>query len=220
MRIALVEDIAALRDRMVEYLSLYDDVDLTLVADSGDAFLESVSQLSADQLPDVVLMDIEMPGTDGIETTRRFKQSTPQCEVMMLTVFEDSERVFRAIQAGASGYLLKDTPAVEVVEAARELLRGGSPLSPAIARKTLSLVQEQSASPVHAEEAAALLDLTPRETEVLRGLVGDTTETELAEQLFVSPHTLRSHVKNIYSKLHVRSRSGAIRIAIRGGLDG
>lgn len=220
MRIALVEDIAALRDRMVEYLSLYDDVDLTLVADSGDAFLESVTKLPADRLPDVVLMDIEMPGTDGIETTRRFKQTMPQCEVMMLTVFEDSERVFRAIQAGASGYLLKDTPAADVVEAARELLRGGSPLSPTIARKTLSLVQEQSASSVHAEDAAALLDLTPRETEVLRGLVGDTTESELAEQLFVSPHTLRSHVKNIYSKLHVRSRSGAIRIAIRGGLDG
>ncbi len=220
MRIALVEDIAALRDRMVEYLSLYDDVDLTLVADSGDAFLESVSRLPADRLPDVILMDIEMPGTDGIETTRRFKQTMPQCEVMMLTVFEDSERVFRAIQAGASGYLLKDTPAADVVEAARELLRGGSPLSPTIARKTLSLVQEQSASSVHAEDAAALLDLTPRETEVLRGLVGDTTESELAEQLFVSPHTLRSHVKNIYSKLHVRSRSGAIRIAIRGGLDG
>ncbi len=219
MRIALVEDIAALRDRMVEYLSLYDDVELTLVSESGDAFLEEVACLSPDRLPDVVLMDIEMPGTDGIETTRRFKQTAPRCEVMMLTVFEDSERVFGAIQAGASGYLLKDTPAADVVEAARELLRGGSPLSPAIARKTLALVQSQSALPVHADEASALLELTPRETEVLRGLVGDTTEAELAERLFVSPHTLRSHVKNIYSKLHVRSRSGAIRIALRGGLD-
>ncbi len=219
MRIALVEDIAALRDRMVEYLSLYEDVELSLVSDSGDAFLEDVARLAPDRLPDVVLMDIEMPGTDGIETTRRFKQSSAQCEVMMLTVFEDSDRVFRAIQAGASGYLLKDTPAADVVEAARELLRGGSPLSPAIARKTLALVQEQQASPVHDEEATALLELTPRETEVLRGLVGDTTESELADRLFVSPHTLRSHVKSIYSKLHVRSRSGAIRIAMRGGLD-
>jgi DNA-binding NarL/FixJ family response regulator len=221
MRLALVEDSAALRGRMVEYLSLYPDVELVLVSDSGDAFLEAFAGMAADQRPQVVLMDIEMPGTDGIDTTALLKRQASEVEVMMLTVFEDTDRVFGAIRAGASGYLLKDTPASGVVEAARELLRGGAPLSPAIARKTLALVQ-QAPRPAGAEsaaEASALLELTPRETEVLRGMVSDLTERELAEQLYISPHTLRSHAKNIYSKLHVHSRSGAVRIALKGGLD-
>ena len=215
--LALVEDHPELRQRLVERLRYFPDVALVLVAESGDRFLADFEAMPAAERPRVVLMDIEMPGTDGVATTARFKEAHPDVEVLMLTVFEDEARIFAAIQAGASGYLLKEASADEVVGAVLELARGGVPMSPAVARTVLGHARRHGPPPDPAAAAAALA-LTEREREVLGWLVADEAEEAIAERLFVSPHTVRSHVKNLYAKLGVHSRAQAVRLALEKGL--
>lgn len=215
VRLALVEDHPALRDRVVQQLRYFDAVDLELVSESGEAFLADLEVLerSGRSLPQVVLMDIEVPGPDGIETTRQLNARWPGIDVLMLTVFEDEDRIFRAIQAGASGYLLKDAGPNRIVQAVVEVVDGGAPTSPLVARKLLGYVRQQTAP------ASASFDLTAREQEVLNWLVEDATEVHIAEHLGVSPHTVRSHVKNLYRKLQVHSRAQAVRVALEQGLN-
>ncbi|HYE96299.1 MAG TPA: response regulator transcription factor [Rubricoccaceae bacterium] len=215
VRLALVEDHPQLRRRLVERLRFFPDVELVLAAESGAAFLAALGDLEV--LPEVVLMDIEMPGPDGISTTSRLKATHPEVEVLMLTVFEDEEKIFAAVQAGASGYLLKETSAEDIVAAVRALADGGAPMSPLVARKLLGYVRQQEATP-RGDAAAEALGLTAREREVLERLVADETEEAIAERLFISPHTVRSHVKNLYEKLHVHSRAQAVRLAFERGL--
>ena len=214
VRLALVEDHPELRDRVVQQLAYFDAVALDLVSESGEAFLADLSVLDrcGQPLPQVVLMDIEVPGPDGIETTRQLGELWPSVDVLMLTVFEDEDRIFRAIQAGASGYLLKDAGPDRIVQAVLEVVEGGAPTSPLVARKLLSYVRKQAAP------KAIPFDLTKREQDVLNRLVEDDTEVRIAERLGVSPHTVRTHVKNLYRKLQVHSRSQAVRIAIEQGL--
>ena len=217
-RIALVEDHPVLRDRLVRQLSFYDGVELVVVSESGDICIADleVRQRSGAPMPEVVLMDIEMPGTDGIETTAELRRRWPEIEVLMLTVFEDEDKIFAAVQAGASGYLLKDAGPDAIVRAIGEIAEGGAPTSPLVARKLLGYVRSQTTSaPVDDGGAIAL---TPRELEVLQRLVEDTTEAVIAERLHVSPHTVRSHVKNLYAKLEVHSRAQVVRAAIQRGL--
>lgn len=215
-RVALVEDVPALRQRLVERLQFFDTVQITLISESGDACLDALARITPAERPEVVLMDIEMPGLDGIETTRLLRDRYPDIEVMMLTVFEDEERIFGAIQAGASGYLLKDTSADALVAAIEELRSGGAPLSPVIARKMLSLVRHDAAPlvPESGPDASEAFALSRREIDVLRAIVEADTEREIADRLFVSLHTVRTHVKNIYRKLHVHSRAEAVRLAL------
>jgi len=214
VRLALVEDHPDLRDRVVQQLAYFDAVDLELVSESGEAFLADleVRDRGGRPLPQVVLMDIEVPGPDGIETTRQLGTLWPSIEVLMLTVFEDEDRIFRAIQAGASGYLLKDAGPDRIVQAVLEVVEGGAPTSPLVARKLLGYVKQQAAP------ATMPFDLTKREQDVLNLLVEDDTEVRIAERLGVSPHTIRTHVKNLYRKLQVHSRAQAVRVAIEQGL--
>ena len=213
IRVAIAEDHPGIRDRLLQHLGFFEAVDVMLVAESGDALLADleVRARSRAPLPQVVLMDIEMPGRDGIEATRVLKERHPDVEVLMQTVFEDEARIFAAIQAGASGYLLKDAGADAYVKAIEEVEAGGAPHSPLVARKLLAYVRQH-------EAPRESFSLTPRETDVLALLVDDLTEAAIADRLGVSPHTVRTHVKNLYAKLQVHSRAQVVRLALENRL--
>lgn len=220
IRVAVVEDHADLRERLVQQLAYFDEVELALVSESGDAFLAdlAVRARTSGLLPDVVLMDIEMPGRDGIETTAELKKTWPGVDVLMLTVYEDEDKIFAAVQAGASGYLLKDAGPDAIVRAVSEIADGGAPTSPLVARKLLGYVRQNETAARRSAETVAALRLTPRESDVLSRLVEADTEAGIAEDLGVSPHTVRTHVKNLYAKLQVHSRAQAVRAAFERGL--
>lgn len=162
--------------------------------------------------PDVVLMDIEMPGMTGIEAVLKIKKEFPHIQILMQTVFEDDERVFDSICAGASGYILKNHLNTKLVESIRELQFGGSPMSPSIARKVLNKMQsvQQHIKP----EEAPDYNLTPREKEVLACIVEGLSYKMISDKLFISYETVRSHVKKIYEKLHVASLTEVVAKAI------
>jgi len=159
--------------------------------------------------PQVVVMDIEMPGRSGIEATRIIKEMNPQIQILMQTIFEDDEKIFESICAGASGYILKNTPPVRILEAIQEVSEGGSPMSPSIARKMLNLFQRQN-KPDNQE-----YDLSEREKEVLGCLVKGMSYKMIADACYISLDTVKFHLKNIYTKLHVNSKSEAVIKAIR-----
>lgn len=162
--------------------------------------------------PDVVLMDIEMPGMSGIEAVRLIKKEFPQVQVLMQTVFEDDDRVFDSICAGASGYILKNYLNTRLLESLRELQFGGSPMSPTIARKVLTRMQQ---IPEHVQPPEAPdYHLTKREKEVLACMVNGLSYKMIADQLTISYETVRSHVKKIYEKLHVASLTEVVAKAI------
>jgi DNA-binding NarL/FixJ family response regulator len=162
--------------------------------------------------PDVILMDIEMPGMTGIEAVKFLTKEFPHVQILMQTVFEDDDRVFDSICAGASGYILKNHLNTKLVEAIKELQFGGSPMSPSIARKVLGKLQQ---IPQHVKpEAAPDYQLSPREKEVLSCIVNGLAYKMIADQLGISYETVRSHVKKIYEKLHVASLTEAVAKAI------
>lgn len=163
--------------------------------------------------PNVVLMDIEMPGMSGVEAVKLIKQQFPDITIVMQTVFEDEEKVFHAICNGASGYLLKDTPPSRLMESIIEAHEGGAPMSPSIAKKTLHLFQK-FLSPL-ADAKHADYHLTPREKEVLQWLVKGYSYKMIAAACTISFDTVRSHIRNIYHKLHVASMTEAVAKAIR-----
>ena len=220
VRVAIVEDHPALRERLARQLEFFDGVERLFSSDSGDAFLADMEVRDRTHAPppDVVLMDIEMPGRDGIATTAELKKTWPAVEVLILTVYEDEDKIFSAVQAGASGYLLKDAGPEAVVAAVLEIAAGGAPTSPLVARKLLGYVREHESAAARSAVALDDLRLTPRETEVLGRLVEDATEADIADALGVSPHTIRTHVKNLYAKLQVHSRAQAVRAAFERGL--
>ncbi|GAB4403775.1 MAG: response regulator transcription factor [Bacteroidia bacterium] len=160
--------------------------------------------------PDVVLMDIEMPGTDGIAATRSVRAQFPAVQIIMLTVFEDESRIFEALCAGANGYLVKSTPPARLLEAIREAAQGGAPMSPHIARKALDLFRHFAPSAPGPD-----YQLTPREKEVLGLLVEGLPYKLIADRLGVGYETVRSHMKHIYEKLHVASTTEAVSKALR-----
>lgn len=163
--------------------------------------------------PDVVLMDIEMPGMNGVEAVKIIKQKFPDITVVMQTVFEDDDKVFDAICNGASGYLLKDTPPSRLMESIKEAYEGGAPMSPSIAKKALNLFQKflsPLSGNIHAD-----YHLSPREKEVLEWLVKGYSYKMIAASCTISFDTVRTHIRNIYHKLHVASMSEAVAKAIR-----
>jgi DNA-binding NarL/FixJ family response regulator len=200
VRVALVED-----DRQVRAgLRLLIDTARTCrcVAAYGSAE-EALAGLPS--LPtDVVLMDIHLPGLSGIECIRQLKQRQPKLQIMMLTVFEDHDRIFQSLTAGASGYLLKQTPPDRLLEAIAELHRGGSPMSMQIARRVVEVFQQPTPS------GDATAGLSPREKEIVALLGKGYLYKEIANQLGISVETVRTHIHNTYEKLHVRTRTEAV----------
>jgi len=165
--------------------------------------------------PDVVMMDIEMPEVNGIEGVKIIKKLFPKLNVLMQTSFEDDDKVFNAICAGASGYILKNTLPARILECIVEVYQGGSPMSPSVARKVLGFLQQ---APVAPAKEIPDYNLSNREKEVLGCLVSGMSYKMIAEHLFISYETVRSHMKNIYEKLHVASMTEAVAKAINQGL--
>ena len=198
--VSLVDDEEDLREHISGYLHAAGGFKCKSVYESAEEALQHLPQ----DKPDVVLMDINLGGMDGIECVRQLKALMPEAQVLMLTVFEDTDKIFRALAAGASGYLLKRLSPPKLLEAIREVRDGGSPMSASIARK---VVQSFRTSPETADETT---ELSQREREVLNGLAEGLAYKQIADQLEVSIHTVRNYIRRIYEKLHVRSRTEAV----------
>lgn len=211
-RIILVDDKPYNVQVLAEKLSAKDGVEIVGTAFGGTTFLENLKSMH--QLPDLVFMDIDMPDLDGIETVRRAKKDFPSVHFLMITVFDDEERVFEAIRAGASGYLLKDESIPGLHKAVDDVMNfGGAPMSPSIARKAFQYIQ-RSNEIIAQNEPGNDSPLSSREMEILTGLAEGKSYTVIADKLFISPHTVRKHMTNIYEKLHVNSKVEAVRLAL------
>lgn len=208
LRIAIFDDNKNIRESITLLLKTVPGFE---VVGSFSHVLDCVEDVR-DSKPDIVLMDIEMPGMTGIEAVKSIKKEFPHIQVLMQTVFEDDDRVFDSICAGASGYILKNYLNTKLIESIMELQYGGSPMSPSVARKVLNKMQQ---IPQHVRpEEAPDYQLTPREKEVLTCLVNGQSYKMIAADLHISYETVRSHVKKIYEKLHVASLTEVVAKAI------
>lgn len=204
LRVLVYEDNAMLRESLASLLRLKDDVQFL---DTYENVLSVVDQVSGHK-PDVVLMDIDMPGMTGIEAVKKIRSFNNDVAILMLTVFDDNHHVFDAICAGASGYLLKKHISSRLFDAIDEVLSGGAPMSPSIARMVISAMKtdNQNKNPYA---------LTPREQEMLRSLANGNSYKLMAAELEVSIDTVRTHIKKIYEKLHVHSQTEAVSKALK-----
>lgn len=205
--VVIVEDQREVREGLALLISSMEGYQCTRTFGTMEAALRAMEERPAD----LVLLDIGLPGMDGIEGTRRLKARHPQMEILILSVYGDDERIFRAICAGASGYLLKSTPPLRILEAIREALSGGAPMSPEIARRVMALFRN------HRPPAGAEHHLSPQEAQLLRLLVEGHYYKTAAAEMGVSVHTVVTYIKNIYRKLHVHSKSEAVAKALREG---
>jgi DNA-binding NarL/FixJ family response regulator len=222
-RLLLVDDHALFREGVAGLLAYEDEFEVVGQAAGGEAALASARDL----MPDLVLMDIDMPGIDGLETTRRLKREMPYVKVVILSVHDDDEKLFEAIKAGAQGYLLKSIRSAEMLELLRGMSRGEAPISRAMATRILQefarSAPESPAAGAPAEGRGQRLEgpedaLTMREEEVLKLVAHRFTNKEIAVRLSISEYTVKNHLRNILSKLHLRSRTQAARYAVDRGL--
>lgn len=213
--IALAEDNKVNRSTFLQKIKILADVNLLFIAEDGHECLEQLKGLPHVQLPQVIFMDIEMPQLDGIETIRMAKSLYPHIHFIILTVFDDDDKIFEAIKAGAAGYLLKHEPASILQDAITNVLEfGGAPMSPAIARKTLQLLSKAVSTTATGNSYAALPDaITVREEEILKHMVNGWDAKRIAATLSLSVLTVRKHIANIYDKLHVNSKAQVINLA-------
>ncbi len=203
IRVLLVDDQALFREGLRTLLEFRDDLEIVGEAANGEEALFMAARLR----PQVILMDLRMPVLDGVEATRRLKESHPECKVIALTTFDDDETVFDGLRAGAVGYLLKDVPSDTLVEAIRATVRGESFLHPSVARK---VVAEFTRLSNHSAAQAALDEpLSEREREILVLLAGGYSNKEIAGRLFLAEGTVKNHITNILGKLEVRDRTQA-----------
>jgi len=208
IKIAIVEDLREIREGLARLINSTPGFRCTGVYASMEDALEKIPH----NLPDLVLSDIGLPGIDGISGIRILKERYPELLIMMLTVYDDNERIFDALCAGASGYLLKKTPWEKLAEALKEAVEGGSPMSPEVARRVISLFREIKPP----KEAA--YELTPHEVRLLRMLVEGHSYKTAAAELHVSVNTIKFHLRHIYEKLQVHTKSEAVAKALRHGL--
>jgi DNA-binding NarL/FixJ family response regulator len=205
INVAIIEDRRELREGLSMLIGGTEGFSCTGKFGSME---EGLRRLSA-ALPDVVLCDIGLPGMDGIEGIKVLKERFPELLVIMLTIYDDDERIFNALCAGACGYLLKKTPPIKLLESLREAVAGGSPMSPEVARRVITLFRE-----IRPPERADY-DLTPHETRLLKMLVEGHNYKTAAAEIGVTVHAVSFHMRNIYEKLQVHSKTEAVSVALR-----
>ena len=198
--ISIVEDLVEVREGLSQFISLNPEFKVVGSFRTAEEAVAEIPRLK----PNIVVMDINLPGMNGIECIRQLKEKTPGTQFMMFTVYENDEKVFEALKAGASGYLLKNTGLVQMISSLKELHEGGSPMSSNIARKLVSVFHQQ------AKVKSEIESLSPRENEVLVLLSDGLLYKEIADQLSISIATVRQHIHKIYDKLHVENRTEAL----------
>lgn len=203
IRVAIIEDENEIRELLEKIIDRSPGFCCKWVYGDCESAIEPLKTIQ----PDVILMDIQLPGMSGIEGTKLLTESLRNTDVIMMTIQEEIETIFQSLCAGATGYLLKETPPVKLLEAIREVHSGGSPMSPAIARKIATSFKPDTN-----------FELTPRELEILQLLTNGENYSSIASALFISGNTVRAHIKNIYKKLHVNSRAQAVTTAFTNRL--
>jgi DNA-binding NarL/FixJ family response regulator len=198
--VAIVEDNRDFRATLARYMDEAPGHRCVCACSSSEEALQKIPRL----LPDVVLMDIHLPNMSGLDCTRRLKELCPSVQVLILTVYEDNERIFGALKAGAGGYLLKRADPADILHAIQEVKQGGAPMSSQIARRVVQSFRADAGSATKVE------DLSRREEEILQHLSKGYSSKEIADRLSVSVNTVRTHLQHIYEKLHVRSRTEAV----------
>ena len=206
IRVIIFEDNESLR------LGLYQLVNSREEYQCVGAFKDCLNLLQniKDTSPDIVLMDIQMPGIDGIEAVRILRDKYPNLKILMQTIFEDNDKIFQSILAGASGYILKNTPSERILDSLKEVYEGGAPISPSVATKVLKMMVPA--------EAGHTFNLSDREKDILGCLVKGMSYKLIAKTCFISVDTVRGHIRRIYEKLHVHSKGEAVAKAIKGNI--
>jgi DNA-binding NarL/FixJ family response regulator len=207
IRVAIFED----NNRLREGLSQLINGSYGFACVSSHPNCDDIVKHITETQPDVVLMDIEMPGINGIEGVIKIKERFPEIKILMETIFDDDEKIFNSIRAGAEGYILKNTPPTEILKAIKEIMEGGSPMTPSIAHQVLKMARQR---PVIVSKEK--FDLTKRETEILACLVEGMSYKMIADECTVSMDTVNMHIKNIYKKLQVHSKTEAVIKALKG----
>ncbi len=205
--VGIVEDNKKIRDLIQRFLDMQDELKCPVAVDSVEEMLEYLEDHPA---PDVILMDIQLPGMSGIKGIGLIKEKYEDVDIIMLTVYHDSHKIFNALRAGASGYLLKHTSLPEIKESILKLVDGGAPMSPQIARKVINHFRE------NAPKKNTDSDLTPREHDIVNGLVDGLSYKMIADRYDISIDTVRAHIRNIYKKLHVNSKAEVIAKSLKG----
>ncbi|GCD77059.1 DNA-binding response regulator [Thermaurantimonas aggregans] len=213
IKLALVDDKRINIQSLIDRIRHSPDFQIVFTASDGEDFLEKCKL--AKDLPDVVFMDIDMPVMNGIEAVSIASELYPSIKFIMLTVFDDDDKIFEAIKSGAVGYLLKEESADKLIQHVRDVVEFGVvPMSPRIARKTLQLLSRAHVEVVKNKEDV----LSEREVDILRHLINGLDYRQISERLFISPNTVRTHISNIYKKLHVNNKAQAIKIAYKKGI--
>ena len=205
IKVAIFEDNKKLRENLEQLINNADDMYCSGAFPDANKLLRNMQSAN----PDVVMMDINMPGISGIEAVQQIKEKYPDVQILMQTVFEENNKIFAAICAGASGYMLKKTAPQKMLDAIRETYNGGAPMTASVAVKVLQMFRSQSSA-----DKKEYIDLSDREKEILALLVKGKSYKTIAAECFVSIDTVKTHVKHVYEKLHVHSKSEAVAKAI------
>ena len=206
IRVAIFDDNTQLRESLFNFI----DASEGFICTGAFANCENILQNVKDTRPDVILMDIEMPGINGIDAVAMIKSKYPDVKILMQTIFEDDDKIFQSICNGAEGYILKNTPPEEILSALKEIYEGGAPMTPAIASKVLKMFKHNFST-----DANESFNLSPREKEILKCLVEGMSYKLVADSCYISIETVSGHIKNIYRKLQVHSKSEAVVKAIK-----
>src|ERR1700722_8646392 len=216
VKVAFVDDNMVNRNTFARKIQNFDDLEIVFIAPNGNVCLEELKELSPEKMPQVLFVDLQMPNMSGIQLIQIAKTLYPSLHFIVLTVFDDDERIFEAIKAGANGYLLKDDNAISLRNAiTNSLEQGGAPMSPSIARKALDLLSKSSLPIVKPDKEGPFPDnlLSEREREILRYTIKGYSPKQVAETLYISIFTVRKHIANIYEKLHVNSNAQILSLA-------
>jgi len=216
VKVALVDDNMVNRNTFIRKIQAFDDLEIVFTAANGHACLEQLKELPKEKMPQVLFVDLAMPDLNGVQVIEIAKLLYPSLYFIVLTIFDDDDRIFEAIKAGANGYLLKDDNAISLRNAiTNSLEQGGAPMSPSIARKAFDLLSKSSLATASSKESSLESLLSEREKEILQYTIKGFSPKQIAETLFISVYTVRKHIANIYEKLHVNTNTQIMSLAYK-----